>query len=177
MGPADAIRDLVEPPLVDAGLELWDVEIASSVVRVLVERAGGIDLDGLAAATAAVSPLLDDHPELTPPGRYELEVSSPGIERTLRTVDHHRRHLGALVAVKTSEAVAGSRRLRGTLTAVDDETITLALEGTPRSEPVVVPHHLIQRTRTVVVWGPAPKPGTRPAAPAPMTPETEDASS
>ncbi len=178
MGPADAIRDLAGPPLVAAGFELWDVEVAADVVRVLVDRPGGVDLEALAEASTALSPLLDEHAELTPGGRYELEVSSPGVERTLRTVDQYRRYLGALVAVKTTEAIGGSRRLRGTLLGVDDEAVTVGLEDAPAgAAPVRVPHAVIQRTRTVLVWGPAPKPGKRPAAPAPTTPETKDARS
>lgn len=170
MGPAEAIRDLLDPPLAAAGLELWDVEVTPHVVRVLVDRPGGIDLDGLSAATAVVSPLLDERPELAPPDRYELEVSSPGVERTLRTSEHRRRYVGQEVSVKTTAAVAGARRLQGTLLAADDATITVAPEGA--AEPVVVPVELIARTRTVLAWGPAPKPGRRPA-PVPPQPAKE----
>ena len=116
MGPAEAIRDLAESPLAAAGLELWDVELAAGVVRILVDRPGGVDLDALSAASATLSPLLDERPDLVPVDAYELEVSSPGIERTLRTPSHYRRYIGQAVSVKTTEPVAGSRRLRGTLT-------------------------------------------------------------
>ena len=160
MGPASAIRDLAAPALSAAGLELWDVEVTTDVVRVLVDRDGGVDLDALSEATAVLSPLFDDHPELTPGGRYELEVSSPGIERTLRSTDQLTRYLGQLVAVKTTAPVEGARRWQGTLVAADDDTLTVATDDRP--DPVVVPRALVARTRTVLVWGPAPKPGKTP---------------
>ncbi|HET9691389.1 MAG TPA: ribosome maturation factor RimP [Acidimicrobiales bacterium] len=162
MGPADAIRDLAAPLLAAAGLELWDVEVTRDAVRVMVDRAGGVDLDALAEATAVLSPLFDDNPELTPDGRFELEVSSPGVERTLRTLEQLQRYLGQLVAVKTTESVAGARRWQGTLVAADEQALTVAPEDAPADAPTVeIPRALVQRTRTVLVWGPAPKPGQK----------------
>ena len=75
------------------GLELYDVEISGTgrarVLRVLVDREGGIDLEAIAAATEAVSPLLDQPPlDAALAGPYTLEVSSPGLERPLRTPAH-----------------------------------------------------------------------------------------
>lgn len=161
MGPtaepsADAIRALVAPVLEHDGLELWDVEVERDVVRLLVDRPGGIDLDALAGvAGRVVSPLLDEHPEVTPDGQYALEVSSPGVERTLRRREHFRRYVGSEVSVKTRVPVAGARRHQGTLVSVDDEGVVVAAEG----GPLTIGHDAIERARTVLVWGPAPKPG------------------
>ncbi len=94
MASTESIRELAEPILASAGLELWDVEIIGDVVRIMVERPGGVDLDALSAASAVLSPLLDAHPEATPDSRYQLEVSSPGVERTLRTPEQYRRYVG-----------------------------------------------------------------------------------
>ena len=110
----ECIRDLVEPVLASVGLELWDVEITRDVVRIMVERpaasldAGGpapsgpdsggrpgVDLDALSDASGALSPVFDTHPDAVPAGRYQLEVSSPGVERTLRTPEQFRRYIGA----------------------------------------------------------------------------------
>ena len=155
-GSADAIRALVESPLTAAGLELWDVEVTRDTVRVLVDRSGGIDLDTLARlAGQVVSPLLDEHPELTPEDQYSLEVSSPGVERTLRTLDHYRRYLGQEVAVKTSIPVEGARRHQGVLQSADDEAIRVKTEDAG----VTIPLRHVDRARAVLVWGPAPKPG------------------
>jgi ribosome maturation factor RimP len=194
MGSTEAIRDLLEPVLASEGLELWDVEVSRRSVTVLVDRPGGIDLDSLATvANRVISPLLDEHPELTPPERFALEVSSPGVERTLRTDDQYRRYLGSEVSIKTTAPLAGSRRHRGVLLAVDPTGVRIlpseASHTTASGSPVAktgrntdggadagelqVPFELIERTRTVLVWGspqapqrrrrPAHKPSGRPA--------------
>ena len=76
----------LRPVVTAADLELVDVELRSGVLLVTVDRPGGVDLQALTDANRVVSEVLD---ELDPiPGRYSLEVSSPGVERTLRTPDH-----------------------------------------------------------------------------------------
>jgi ribosome maturation factor RimP len=155
-GSADAIRGLVESPLTSAGLELWDVEVTRDTVRILVDRSGGIDLDTLATlAGQVVSPLLDEHADLTPDDHFALEVSSPGVERTLRTVDHYQRYVGQQVSVKTAIPIDGSRRHQGVLQSADDQAITVTTDGAE----VTIPLRDVERARTVLVWGAAPKPG------------------
>ena len=152
----DAIRALVEPALAAEGLELWDVEIARDEVRVLVDRPGGIDLDELArVAGRVVSPLIDDHPGIVPDGPYQLQVSSPGIERTLRRADQYARYVGTEISVKTSVAIAGARRHHGVLLSVDERAIALAPKDAPAGTTVELPLADIERARTVLVWGPA----------------------
>jgi ribosome maturation factor RimP len=137
---------------------LWDVEITRDAVRVLVDRPGGIDLDALAGvAGTVVSPILDEHPDLTPEGRFDLEVSSPGIERTLRRPEQYGRYIGSLVSVKTGVAVAGSRRHQGTLLSADSEGIVLAPEGARDDQTLAIGYGDIERARTVLVWGASPK--------------------
>ena len=145
MGSSEAIRDLLEPALASAGFELWDVEVSRLSVKVLVDRDGGIDLDSLAsAANKIVSPLLDEHPELTPPEHFTLEVSSPGVERTLRTKEHYLRYLGSELSVKTNRPVSGSRRLSGILVSVDRSGITIRpgdpAAGSRKTPSPTVPH-------------------------------------
>jgi ribosome maturation factor RimP len=161
MGPSDGIRSLVEPALTDAGLEIWDLEHGRGVLRLLVDSPGGVDLDALTRASGIVSRLLDEHPEVAPDGSYELEVSSPGVERTLRTPDHFRRYLGAEINVKTKSPVDGARRHRGRLAAVTDEGINLQAEDRPDAEPIGIGFGDIERARTVLVWGPTSTPAGR----------------
>ncbi len=156
----DAMRALVEPPLASAGLELWDVEISGDTVRVLVDRPGGIDLDALAdLAGRVVSPLLDEHPELTPVGQYSLEVSSPGVERILRRPDHFERYIGTEVSVKTKVVVDGARRHQGRLVSAGPDGIVVARADGSESAPVRIGHEQIDRARIVLVWSPTEKPG------------------
>ncbi len=154
------VQDLfavLQPVVVDTGLELVDVEMKSGVLLVTVDREGGVDLEALTDANRAVSLLLDEVDPI--PGRYSLEVSSPGIERPLRTPAHFAKAVGSTVTVKTRPQVPGERRLSGTLVASDDDGFTLAVEG-GGAEPVRLSYSDIDRARTVFAWGGQDAPGT-----------------
>jgi len=156
---SERVRDLVAPSLEEAGLELFDVELAGPVLRVIVDRDGGVDLDALSEATQRVSALLDrqdDAGDEIVPGRYLLEVSSPGIERPLRTPAHFRRAVGSSVALKlragAESAVEGERRVEGVLEAADSDAATVGGRTIAYAD--------IERAHTRFVW---PQP-TRPRA-------------
>ncbi|MGH9178187.1 MAG: ribosome maturation factor RimP [Acidimicrobiales bacterium] len=153
MDPATRVRELVEPMLAADGLELVDVQFASGTLQVFVDRTGGIDLDAISAVSTAVSRLLDQHDPV--PGRYSLEVSSPGLERPLRRPEHFRRFVGSTVAVRARPDVEGERRVEGKLEAADDDGVVVAGRRLGYDE--------IERARTVFAWGAAPKPRSRPA--------------
>lgn len=161
MTTSERVRALVEPVVARAGCEIYDVEHTGGAIRVLVDREGGVDLEVLAQLTRQVSRLLDEHDPL--PGRYLLEVSSPGLERPLRTAAHFVRAVGSEVSVKTLPGTEGERRVRGTLAAADDEGFTVRLaEGEAEAEAGAerrLRYDEIERARTVFEWGPAPKPG------------------
>jgi ribosome maturation factor RimP len=156
MAGGERVREVIEPLLEDQGLELVDVEQSASVLRVTVDRTegGGIDLDTVARASELVSAALDRVDPI--PGRYTLEVSSPGVERSLRTPTHFRRCLGETVAVKTRPGTDGERRLEGTLEAADEQGITVAGRTLAYAD--------IERARTVFVWGGAKKGARKKAA-------------
>jgi ribosome maturation factor RimP len=142
----------LQPVLAAADLELVDVELRSGVLLVTVDRDGGVDLEALTDANRAVSSVLD---ELDPiPGRYTLEVSSPGVERNLRTPAHFAKAVGETVSVKTRPQVPGDRRLRGVLAAADEQGLRLTVDGGPE-EGVSLSYSDIDKARTVFLWGPA----------------------
>jgi len=141
---------LLQPVVTGAGLELVDVEMKSGVLQVTVDREGGVDLEALTDANRSVSALLDEVDPI--PGRYSLEVSSPGIERPLRTPAHFAKAIGSTVSVKTRPQVPGERRLRGTLVAADGDGFTLDVDDVGRG-PVQLAYADIDRARTVFVWG------------------------
>ena len=144
---------VLRPVVNAADLELVDVELRSGVLLVTVDRPGGVDLQALTDANRAVSGVLD---ELDPiPGQYSLEVSSPGVERTLRTPDHFARAVGETVSIKTRPQVPGERRLRGQLMAADDEGFELKMDEA--EEHRRLSYTDIDRARTVFVWGPEPR--------------------
>ncbi len=168
---SDELYRLVAPAVTASGLELVDVELRSGILTVTVDGPDGVDLDALTRANRAVSTVLDEADPI--PGRYSLEVSSPGVERTLRRPDHFRRAIGEVVAVKTRPQVPGERRVRGVLTSADDDGFTVRT-GDGHDGELRLAYGDVDRVRTVFEWGPAPKPGRagpRAAAPARTTHE------
>jgi len=158
MATTDRVRALAEPVCSAADAELVDVELAGGVLRITVDRPGGVDLELISAVTRRISRLLDDDDPV--PGRYTLEVSSPGLERKLRTPAHFRAVVGEVVNVRTLAGTGSGRRFKGTLLAADDDGITVAAgDATPDDAPHTLRYDQIERARTVFEWGPAPKPG------------------
>ncbi len=102
----DDLVSMLEPVIRDADLELVDVELRSGVLLVTVDKEGGVDFDALTEATRVASAALDQADPI--PGRYSLEVSSPGVERTLRTPRTSRVAIGETVIGE--DPPAGSRR-------------------------------------------------------------------
>lgn len=156
MTVADRVRDIVLPLLADRDLGLYDVEMAGPVLKVVVERPGGLDLDALSDATRAVSRALDEADPIA--GSYTLEVTSPGLERTLRTPAHFAAAVGETVKVKVLAGAAGldgDRRVAGVLAAADDDGITVR-SGDDAGTPIErhLPYGDIERARTVFEWGP-----------------------
>jgi len=118
------------------GLELVAVELAGAdhqpIVRVFLDRDGGIDLDAVCAANAWVSDELDSISELS--GPYTLEVSSPGIERPLRKLSDFQRFVGQTATLKT-RPVDGRSAFTGTIHAVEGEDILMTVDGTQYRVP------------------------------------------
>jgi ribosome maturation factor RimP len=157
MSTIDRVRDIVVPLLEARGLDLYDVEQHGPVLRVTIDRPGGVDLDAVGEATKAISLALDEHDPV--PGKYTLEVSSPGLERTLRTPEHFALAVGDEVNVKTTAAYEGPRRLTGTLVAADDDGVRIRVDG-PDGDELAIAYGDVEKARTVFDWGPTPKPGT-----------------
>jgi len=158
------VRQLVAPIASDLGLDLYDLEQRGGTLRVTLDTPpgsdGGVTLDTLALASRLVSRELDHHDPV--PGRYTLEVTSPGVERTLRTPAHYRRELGKVVSVRLTDVGHDDRRLTGTLVAADDTTATISVEGPDGPVERVVPLEQIDRAKTVFVWPATAKPQQQP---------------
>ncbi len=105
------------------GAEFYDTEILQendqTIYRVSITKDGGVDLDLCAKISNDLSPLLDVHPPVS--GNYFLEVSSPGIERTLKKPHHFRSAIGERVKLK----IVGGEKLKGTLESADEEGINI----------------------------------------------------
>jgi ribosome maturation factor RimP len=154
----DAVRRAVAPVIsgLDPELALYDVELVgqgnSRTLRITITRASGVDLELITSVTQAISPVLDTTNELA--GPYLLEVSSPGIERTLRTPEHFEGARGEPVSIKF-HTETGPRRVHGVLTDVSDDTVTVEEDGVR----VAIATRDITQARTVFEWGPQPRPG------------------
>lgn len=160
----DKILALVAPMVADLQLDLYDLEFNGGILKITVDTPpgsdGGVTLDKLALITRLLNREFEHNDPI--PGNYTLEVSSPGLERTLRTPAHFQREIGKTVAIRLREVLDGARRLQGVLIAADATTATVRLDDAALTERVV-PLALIDRARTVFNWAPAPKPGKAPA--------------
>jgi ribosome maturation factor RimP len=150
---SERVRELLSPVLAEVGFELIDAVLHAGTLQILVElEIGRIDLDGVAAATRLIDEVLESADPI--PGSYMLEVSSPGLERPLRTPAHFQRFVGSPITLKTNPGVEGERRIEGILTAADADNGGDVVVGDRR-----VAYSDIERARTVFVFGGQPKPG------------------
>lgn len=155
------VRLLVTPIATDLGLDIYDLEHRGGTVRLTLDTPAGsesgVTLDQLALATRLVSKELDAHDPI--PSRYTLEVTSPGVERSLRTPAHFQREVGKTVAIRLQAVEAVDRRVRGTIVSADEHAVTLRVDGGVDGEQRTIVYDQIDRARTVFEWGPQPKPG------------------
>jgi ribosome maturation factor RimP len=122
----------IEPVVGAAGYDLEELVVTPagrrSVVRVVVDREGGVTLDDIAEISRTVSEVLDANDDGMGRTPYVLEVSSPGVDRPLTEPRHWRRNTGRLVTVAVGPA-GQTTEVTGRVTAVDDVGVTLAVEA------------------------------------------------
>jgi ribosome maturation factor RimP len=130
--PKDRLLTLLRKPLRDQGLEVEDVEVSSAgrrkLVRVLVDKDGGVTLDEIAAATTAVGDTLDSS-DVLDDSPYTLEITSPGVDRPLTHPRHWRRNLQRLVVVKRSDGSSCT----GRIVEAGDTAAVVEVDGTRQS--------------------------------------------
>jgi ribosome maturation factor RimP len=153
------VEALVGPVVESAGLELVEAgfrrEAGRRILRVTVDREGGVDLDAISEVSERISRRLDI--EEVAAGSYTLEVTSPGVERPLRRPVDFQRHVGEKVKVKTAEPVDDSRTHTGILESADGDAIVVATEAGVRR----IPFGGIRSARTLFEWGPAERASTK----------------
>jgi ribosome maturation factor RimP len=134
----EQLTKLLEPTIERLGYELTDLEVRlggkNGVVRVFIDRPDGIDLSDCEKVSRAVSALLDVEDPL--PGHYNLEVSSPGLDRKLTKVAHFQRFAGETVKIQMRFPVEGRKRFRGRLVASNDENIVVEVDGQSHTLPL-----------------------------------------
>jgi len=131
----DELVTLLEPSVERLGYELTDLEVRlggkAGLVRVFIDKADGIGLDDCEAVSRAISALLDVEDPV--PGNYNLEVSSPGLDRKLTKSEHFQRFMGEVVKVRMRFPVEGRRRFRGKLLSIDEKNIVVEVDGESHS--------------------------------------------
>jgi ribosome maturation factor RimP len=134
----DDLQELLEPTIGRLGYELVDLEVRlggkNGVVRVFIDGPEGIGLDDCEKVSRAVSALLDVEDPI--PGHYNLEVSSPGLDRKLTKLEHFQRFEGETLKVRMRFPIEGRRRFRGKLVASNEESILVEVDGEEHTLPM-----------------------------------------
>ncbi len=151
------IERLIIPIVSDLQLDLYDLELRGGTLRVTIDRPadfeGGLDLEAIALAARLIGRELDHDDPMG--GHYTLEVTSPGLERSLRVPAHFQKSLGKNVALRLRDIVdaegqRSERRLQGVLIAADEHAVTIRLDDAEQSERSVstMPSRASERSPT-----------------------------
>jgi len=127
----DLVTELARPIVSENGLELWDVEYVSEggqwYLRIYIDKEDGVSIDDCEKVSRALDPILDEKDPI--PTSYIFEVSSAGLERTLKQPAHFQRFLGENVEVKLYKPLDGSKLYAGNLTAYENGDVTIDCGG------------------------------------------------
>ena len=126
----ERLIELLEPPLAALGFEIADLDAhlgRRGLLRIFIDREGGVTLDDCERVTEQIGAWLDVEDPL--PGSYVLEVSSPGFDRRLRTLAHFARFVGETVKVELRDAREGRRRLAGLLKGTEGADVLVEVDG------------------------------------------------
>ena len=123
----ETVREAVEPTITGLGYDIWDITYAKVGadyhLEITIDSADGINIEDCEKVHRAIDPILDECDPIE--GFYYLDVSSPGVERELRTEEHIRRSVGERVRAKLFTAKEGTKVVTGTLCAFEDGKITI----------------------------------------------------
>ena len=127
----DRVREIIGPILFDEGMEWVDIEYRREskgwVLRLYLDKEGGITLDDCAKVSREVGRTLDIEDVIQTP--YTLEVSSPGLTRSLKTEKDFRTHFNRLIKLKTVDPIENRRQFKGKLLEVSENRIEIEIEG------------------------------------------------
>ncbi len=141
-------KELLKDILQDCGVTLYDTEMVTEdnkkIFRVFITSSEGISLEKCTQVTKIISPILDTNPPVD--GEYLLEVSSPGIERKLKTIEHFQNSIGELVKLKLSD----SSKIKGKLLKVEKDNIFLHDNNT--KEEIKIKYSDIIKAKTYFQW-------------------------
>lgn len=124
----EVLQEMLAPAVEAVGCELWGIEFISqgkhSILRLFIDSENGITLEDCEAASHQASAVLDvEDPIKT---EYNLEVSSPGLDRPLFTFEQFAKYVGEDIQVRLKMAVAGKRKFTAKLEKADNNTLTFS---------------------------------------------------
>ncbi|WP_347331772.1 ribosome maturation factor RimP [Marinimicrobium locisalis] len=129
----EQLHALIAPVVAALDCELWGLDFLTqgrySTLRIYIDREGeeGVTLEDCERVSRQVSSVLDVEDPIS--SRYTLEVSSPGMDRPLFTPEQYGRYVGEVVALKTRAPIAGRRKFKGQLKAVEGGSVILIVDG------------------------------------------------
>jgi ribosome maturation factor RimP len=127
----EKVRELAEPVIKELNLDLVDIEYLQQkgrgIVRITIDKDNGVTLEDCTKVNREVGYILEIKDVFPHP--YNLEVSSPGLERPLKTLGDFEKFLGRKVSLKTSELLNGKRNFKGTLAQVQKGMVVLEMDG------------------------------------------------
>ncbi|NBS26819.1 MAG: ribosome maturation factor RimP [Gammaproteobacteria bacterium] len=137
------LSEMLVPAISALGYTLWGIEYVpqgkNSLLRVYLDKEGGIDIEDCARASRQISSILDVEDPIS--GEYTLEVSSPGVDRVLFNLDQLREYLGWHVQLRLTENFENRRKFAGQLKAIVDDEIVLIIGD----EEYTIPYELIEK--------------------------------
>ncbi len=146
---ADKIEALINPVIVDMGYELVGIEYVASgkhsILRIYIDSDNGIGVDDCEAVSRQISAILDVEDPIT--GQYNLEVSSPGIERPLFHIGHYQRFLGHDIKLRLVRPIDGQRKFNGAIGSVSEANNSIEL--VTELGPVMLDIELIEKANLV----------------------------
>ena len=141
----ETVRDAVSPIITELGYDIWDITYskvgADYHLEITIDSPEGINIEDCEKVHRAIDPILDECDPIE--GFYYLDVSSPGIERELRTEEHISRSIGQKVRAKLFAQKDGKRTVTGILSAFEDGKITITEED---SEIILTPAEISKMT-------------------------------
>ena len=129
------VTELIDTTIQVLGLDLWGVELLQqgkySLLRIYIEREEGVTIEDCEKVSRQVSALLDVEDPIA--GEYTLEVSSPGMDRPLFSIEHYSKYVGSEVDLKLRRPINGRRKFKGQIIKISGDIVGLLVEGSEYS--------------------------------------------
>lgn len=147
---ASKITTLLEPVIESMGYEcvgvVWMPQSGRGVLRIYIDKEGGVTIDDCTLVSRQVSSVLDVEDAIA--GEYNLEVSSPGIERPLFKFDDYQKFMGKKIKLRLKKPIDARRNWQGQITAANDNEITLAVG----EDEIILPFDAIDKAHLLADW-------------------------